>query len=337
MKQYAKPIMMSLSQNPLLRKVFPIFGDYYAGRFQNDESRLAIFFTKVEMLRRTLTFWRYAPRKNRGGLILNLLGFQILRYAWFNVKYRLRPQRSTQAQIYKQVSDEGCAVLPNYLSNERVEAVLSFYETHIGEASKHFKDFSELIIADNRGPFKQTPEYLDIFEKIKEWTNYKEVAETLIKKDLRVTPFISILKYRSELGSEFATQSDGQDTPHVDVFYPSFKMFIYLNDVPVENGPLTYYKKSQAFTFWNALTEYVTSVRYFWSGKDKLYPIDHTKFRFDKNYVRTPLSAQRGSAVLFNVQGIHCRGAFKKDVPRERLVLLVDFRQAECLIQKYAA
>ena len=76
---------------------------------------------------------------------------------------------------------------------------------------------------------------------------------------------------------------------------------------------------------------------YLLNDKNSLYPTEATVNLYKNNFKGVSANGVAGDLVLFNVCGIHARGEFQKDKFRERLVLLVDFRQVEVPIQNLAA
>jgi len=103
------------------------------------------------------------------------------------------------------------------------------------------------------------------------------------------------------------------------------------------NGPLTYYKGSQKFSIRRALQEYRDSVQYFAGAKNDIKPMSALEYVQRGGFSEEALTGAAGTGILFNVQGIHRRGDFLRDRNRERKVLLIDFRQVEAGIQRFAA
>ena len=216
-----------------------------------------------------------------------------------------------------------------------MQAILDFFEQHQSHKINHFEDLSELVIATSKGPIKDSADYQRIHSLIRKACRWDEIGMLLTRKHFSISPYVSILHNKSR--KEISLQEDGQDTPHSDVFYPSFKAFFYLSDVEVENAPLTYYKGSHACGISRAMREYGDSIRYFRGAKNDVKPMSLLPYVERHGFPKTPLIGAKGAAVLFNVQGVHRRGDFLKDRDRERKVLLVDFRQVETTFQRFAA
>lgn len=262
-----------------------------------------------------------------------------IRYYYHNLKFRLR--FVARDYPYPTLKQDGVQICPKFASEELLRLILTFYERQKNEAAHYFDDFSELIICNTHGPVKKeddktNAEFENITQVILEMAKIKDLGKSVSGKNISIFPFISILRSQSQPLSN--AQQDGQNTPHCDVFYPSHKLFIYLNTVTEDNGAFHYLSGSHAFSFKNAVNYYKDTFRYYFrGGKNAIYPTDATLGMYKNNFQWVAAGGNPGDGVLFNVQGIHKRGEFKKDTERERLVLLIDFRQAEVPVQKFAA
>lgn len=333
MRKQLKSFLTALSSNEMLRKCVPFLADWHQAFVIGDTTRQAVIRTEYAGLKRSLFFWRFAPRKYSGGAALNLLGLQFARYAAYNLRYGLRRRRGELAGLCAQ---SGIVVEPDLLSPAAVTRILDFYRDHKADAHDHFQDFTELVISNTRGPASADPAYADLVQFILDECGIRSRGEDLTGLPVKVFPFIAVLHYKSYVDQ--TAQCDGQDTPHADVFFPSFKLFVYLNEVGEDNGAFRYLAGSHRFSAGNALNAYRDSVRfYFRGGKRQLYPVDASRGLEGKGYQWLAACGAPGDGVFFNVQGVHRRGDFRKDQFRERLVLLVDFRQVEVPCQRFAA
>lgn len=316
-----------------MRRMVPFLADWESGFVLGDTSKQAIVASAYLRLKRSIFFWRWAPKKYVGGSLINLLGFQFFRYAFYNLRYLARSHRGV---LSAKCSKDGLVTVPAMLDLSMVNEVLELYRKHGANAQHHFKDFTELVICNTKGLAQPNPAYAALVDRLLNKCGLSAQGRDLTGVDLRIYPFISILHYKSFV--DRSDQSDGQNTPHADVFYPSFKLFIYLNEVGVQNGAFHYLLGSHRFSLRNAINAYKDSLKYYFKGgKRQLYPVDATAGLEGEGYQWFPACGHPGDGVFFNVQGVHKRGDFLKDSYRERLVLLVDFRQAEVPIQGLAA
>lgn len=322
-----------LSSIGILRKHILLLDYWYQGFVLGDRDKREAVGSVYSNLVRKFTLWRWAPRKFAGGAIPSLLGLQVLRYFFYNLRYLARSRRGELALA---CSKDGVVLKPSLLPPQAIEEILAFYGTHVGHAYNHFEDFTELQICNTKGPARAEPEYQKLVSDLLLKYRIAGYGEDITGVGLKIYPFISVLHYKSFVA--MAGQADGQNIPHADVFYPSFKLFVYLNDVDDTNGAFRYLKGSHRFAPSLAFNTYRDSFNYYFNGGNKqIYPTDASKGLPRNNYEWYSVCGKAGDAVFFNVQGIHRRGEFLKDQYRERLVLLVDFRQVEVPFQRFAA
>lgn len=333
MKKFLKSFLTGLSSIGFLRQLIPFLDNWHRAFVLGDKSRLEAVGSVYSGLVRTVFIWRWAPRKYAGGAIANLLGVQFLRYFFYNLRYIVRTGKGVLATECRR---SGIALAPKLLDKSIVDEILDFYRTHQADASNHFDDFTELLICNTKGPAKLSSEYEELIHRLLVTCGIADHGKDLTGLDLRLYPFISVLHYKSFV--DRVGQRDGQDIPHTDAFYPSFKLFVYLNDVDENNGAFRYLKGSHRFALNLALNAYKGALEYYFKGgKRQLYPTNATSRLTQGTYEWFSALGKPGDGVFFNVQGIHRRGNFTKDIYRERLVLLVDFRQVEVPFQRFAA
>ena len=340
MAQIGRKITTSLAKIEVLRKIFPSLGIRYKAFILNDHNARIVYNAEKTGRKRAINFWKWAPRKYWGGSILNLFGLSLLRYYFHNLKYKAR--FLFKKLPYQELKKDGIEIKKRAFSPELIKSINDFYKKYQKDSNQYFEDFSELIICDtkrpnhSKRPNEKTQDFVDMTDKILKEANIRELGKEITGKNVKIYPFISILHSTSDPKSK--EQGDGQNTPHVDVFYPSHKLFVYLNDVNDDNGAFRYFKGSHEFSFKNAINYYKDTFRYYFKGGNKaIYPTDASVGIHKNNYEWFHAHGKPGDGVLFNVQGIHRRGEFKKDKNRERVLVLVDFRQVEVPFQKLAA
>ena len=279
--------------------------------------------------------FNHAPRIFSGGVILNLFGFSIFRYLFFNLRYIARFKSIIREDLQKEFSENGFVKKDALLNQSQVDSILDFYRINSGKIVKHSDEYHELVISNTKGLVCDSNTYNEVLELLKKETDIFEIASKttgLIKEGL-VSPYISIIQFNSFV--ESGSQKDGVNTPHIDVFYPSTKFFIYLNEVNINNGAFTYLKGSNRFSVFNCFSYYLICLKYYFFLSKKNIPVDAYKINrnHNKKHDWIVLGGNAGDSVIFNVQGIHKRGEFDKSIYRERKVLLVDFRQSEGLFK----
>lgn len=333
MRKLVKSTLNALASIGLLRKLIPFLDTWHQGYNLGDKSKVGAIGVSYVNMKRQLMLWRWAPTKFSGGAIASLFGMQIIRYYFYNLRYLARRGKGSLAA---ECVSSGIVVRPQLLDSASVSEILDFYRNHQADTLHHFEDFSELVICNTKGPARPTPEYMQLVNRLLYEQGIIAHGEDLTGLKLKLFPFISVLHYKSHVDS--IGQRDGQNIPHADVFYPSFKLFIYLNDVDENNGAFRYLKGSHHFSFRHAINAYKDSLKYYIKGGNRqIYPTDAFADLNQNSYEWYSVAGKSGDAFFFNVQGIHRRGDFLKDQYRERLVMLVDFRQAEVPVQMLAA
>lgn len=326
-----RSIIIKISRNKLLHFI-PIFKLIYDAYIKEEISKKRLISAKIESIKRSILFWKWAPRKYWGGSVLNLFGFSLIRYLYFHLRFKIRFLFQKKRDI---INRDGIELVQSFLSEMDVNKFLNFYKENSNFTNNYFKDFSELIICNTKGLVYNNQEFIDIF-KILDNKNFKLIGQQMTGLKVKLCPFVSILHYKSF--PEDKLQEDGQNIPHFDVFYPSFKFFIYLNDVNEQNGAFKYLQNSHKFTFPNMINYYKDCfLHYFKKDNNSIFPTNATIGLYKNNFNWVSANGRAGDLVLFNVCGIHSRGEFLKDKFRERLVLLVDYRQVEVPIQQLAS
>ena len=280
------------------------------------------WFTKI-------AFWRTAPPKFVGGLIPSLLGLHVVRHYFIN--WMLKP-KSTDEKFAK-LENDGVQTVPQLLSSKDIAEVTSFYKAHYDKREIYYKDFSELVVSSNlpfvNNPLSEDKKFQEFYNWLDGKLDFRGTYAALCGRELRCKPWVSIVHSESfPNDNSYEPQADGNNTPHRDVFYPSYKIFVYLNDVSKDNAAFRYYPGSHRISNDSVSKVYMDSIKHYSQNSSKPYnPLDESP-----EYQCLHFEGEAGDAVFFNVQGIHRRGEHKMDKDRERLVLLIDFRQNDALI-----
>jgi len=332
-KLVRKFVIIPLSKIEHLRRSIPFFDIAYKAFILKDPKAIIIKDSLYTNFYRSIFFFRYAPKKFWGGYFLNYLGLPFVRYYYHNLRINLR--FCLKERYDQELHNKGIKIYENFLSQENLSYVNQFYDLNKSNFVKYFKDFGELTIANSKGITKDLDSYKQFIDYLEKHINFMEIGYKLTGTKFSVSPFISIIHYKSY--TDHKDQEDGQNIPHTDVFYPSYKIFIYLSDVSDDNGAFRYLEGSHIFSFKNAVNYYKNTIKYYRENNMKNYsPTDATTTLYLNDFKWNHACAKAGDAVFFNVQGIHRRGEFNKDQYRERIVLLIDFRQAEVMFQSLA-
>lgn len=318
------------SKISLARKIFPEIHIHYHQNVLNNPKKILFFSGHPARILNSYYFWKHAPKHFTGGLILNLFGLQIFRYLLHN---RLRPLEKISTD-FNELRLEGVQKLPSFLDKPFLKEISSFYEKNRHFANQYCKDFTELVISSNLADYPTSLQDLDAItwqQKIISTFDLSKIYQKISGHNMKVVPFISIIHHQSFPDGDYIPQLDGNNTPHRDVFYPSYKIFIYLNDVNEDNAAFIYFPKTHLTAKVPLHTVYLDSLRYYFYEKLLNRPVNSLNFYKEKPKPQNQIG-KAGDAVIFNVAGIHARGEYKLDIYRERIVLLIDFRQNESFL-----
>jgi Phytanoyl-CoA dioxygenase (PhyH) len=315
-----------------LRRRWPRMERRYAERVAGRAHRQRFLGGHPERLAKEawqrIAFWNSAPAHFTGGLLLNLMGMQVVR----SYVHNTRRAPADAHERFEPLRSLGVQRVPAMLGARDVALVRTFFEQHRHLSTVYLPDFSELAIYSNRLTYDDhygLPEFKRMHDFIVRKLELPRLYQDLSGKPLRVQPYVSILDHKHLMEGDHVPQQDGNNLPHRDVFYPSYKIFIYLNDVTEDNAAFVYYPGTHKSS--RGMAAYRSSLRYYRVEKRANRPVnalDHCAGSPQPQSQTGPA----GTGVVFNVAGIHRRGEYKTDRFRERIVLLIDFRQNDAWI-----
>ncbi|QKO22978.1 hypothetical protein [Rhodoferax sp. BAB1] len=186
MKNKIKALLTSLSRSEFLCKHSYFFRNWHAGFVLGDGTKKAIALGQIVGVYRGMFFWRYAPRKYVGGALLNLLGVQLLRYYFYNLRYLVRSRRGATAA---EIRSRGIVVKRGVLPQESVVRLLDFYANNRVNSANHFLDFSELVILNSKGVTRKDPAYVELAEHLLKDCGIDLLGRDLTGVKLTIAPF----------------------------------------------------------------------------------------------------------------------------------------------------
>lgn len=282
---------------------------------------------------------RGAPSYFSGGLILNLLGYQVIRTLYYHLRLSVRRRALGSGalvdELEKAVRVHGYTVVEDILRPETLVGLNSVLddpsrllhykrdhhpcgwtkctlhaggETFAVAKAADFDPYVREVLADRR-----------IFDTV----------ERLAGRKIDMTPEVAVFEWKvSEDKVALSHQFDFEDMLHADVSYPSYKIFLYLNDVTVANGPFVYCPDTHKLTLKRLFMEYFLSVAFYLTSKAPPHvpqPHRFTNWLIHKLGIRVqPVTGKANSMVLANVMGFHGRRRFDSTEPRR--VLFLNFR-----------
>ena len=270
-----------------------------------------------------------APRAFSGGYFVNLLGWQPLRLTVINRRLRRQSPGPFQGDI--SLARDGVVLLPGLVSPATVQRITDFYRAHPDFVSNYLTDFQELIL-DARDPALRHDHFQDeqvtsIVEAIHAELATEDLYLRVSGRPMKCRPFMSVLRHSYDpLFPVIHANADGNDVPHRDVYFPSFKLFVYLNEVTVDNAAFIYFPGTHRVAEFRLRDLYRLSLDYYRQTGDRLNvnPLQYGS----QDIVGVDQEGHAGDGVFFDVAGIHKRGNHGPDKVSERMVLLLDFRHS---------
>jgi hypothetical protein len=302
-------------------------------RVLNDRLEFSQVFLKFKRL---YTNMIGPPRYFSGGLILNLLGYQVIRTLYYHIRISLRLQRVNNrylpTKLELEVHKNGYGILENVLSNDALIGLNRLLDSpqllSSFKRDNHPCGWTKKVLhAGGSNVWGSHDEALNIYvDEILSNHYFFEVVERLSGRKIEVTPEISIFEWKPEADSiGLAHQFDFEDMFHADVSYPTFKAFLYLNDVNRENGAFSYCPNTHRFGIKRLVFEYFLSLAYYFSNKkyfNEPQPHRFTNWLVNKFNIKSiPIEGPANTMILANVMGFHKRERFFRNAPRRLLFL----------------
>jgi hypothetical protein len=303
---------------------------------ENDKIIFAGIIIKV---RNKINALNSPPSYFKGGLIINLFGYQIIRIFYFKIKLYLRSyafiRKEKQSPFELNVSQKGFGKIENAISlntinefNKLLDCKHNFLKY---KRDEHPCGWVKIVLhngGDNLINYQDNSIYKKYLNEILSIKNLLSTIECLSYRNIKHTPEISLFEWKvNKDDCSRDHQFDYEDILHADVAYPSFKVFLYLNDVDENNGPFSYSSYSHKLGFKRLLIEYIISVVYFIKKNSNNKPQPHaiTEWLTQRlKYDVTPLVGNSNTLILANVMGFHKRGRFNSTRPRR--ILYLNFR-----------
>jgi hypothetical protein len=280
------------------------------------------------------------PRKLHGGLgyhrgprWVNRLGYQVFRAAYKNVDWWLRrSDAASDVRAYVDALDrDGCVAIPDFLEPQAFDRVRAEYDD-----SRRSIPYKVWVVEDNG----VVEEQLDLnLHREAFAATYAELVgsarmQSIIGSALRrplVAPRVSArIWFRPSNPPEARGFGHvvGANYGHADMHFPTFKAWLYLNDIDETNGAFRFALGSHKMTLQRLAYEYDASIRVAANRHEGDRPGDPYAL------VRAPTPAQaaamglaeytsmcgaRNTLVIANTQGFHQQGLFQPDVVREAI------------------
>ena len=106
---------------------------------------------------------------------------------------------------------------------------------------------------------------------------------------------------------------DTQKEYHYDTFYSTFKAWLYIDDVKIDDGPFYYIKNSHKFSLKRFFQEWIFSIKYSFNKKidDSFRYGNSLKNQNKFNNEALKFNGGKNTFIMANTHGLHRRGDSK--------------------------
>tara|TARA_B100002051_G_C16732371_1_gene639053 strand:- start:531 stop:1433 length:903 start_codon:yes stop_codon:yes gene_type:complete len=262
----------------------------------------------------------FSDQKKLHSKILNLLGVQPFR-TWIAHKIKERNQRFVIIDMPKnmkaQMEENGYVKIERALKKNQQffdlrKECKNAFDNHPNRNYVDDKDASYIWINLDSKELKYYPrikEFLhsDLMELFYNMSIYNQSQRISFNE-------ISINLHRVWTKKGFSRESNQK--LHTDIFFPSTKGWLYLDDVKNNEGPLVYVPKSNKIDFWRLKFEYKSSL--FSNNDSGSWRITEkelkTQFKNEKI-----LDVKSNTMIIADTMGFHRRGDTIDDKPRDTI------------------
>ncbi|MBS1517231.1 MAG: phytanoyl-CoA dioxygenase family protein [Bacteroidetes bacterium] len=272
------------------------------------------------------------PSLYSGGLLLNILGFHVIRTIFLSA-WRLKPKNlnGRYKEILEILKQDGIVVIPDFFPRDQFDEIKKEYENlyadwkpsdftyeKFNNRQKKFPEYFETIA--ERFVTPDTPAFVKYFMNNE---MIREVTSSIVHRRIRTRPYHHFWFLQSRNPDKKVDRLHIASFPHADVPYPTIKVFLYLNDVDESNAAYTYAKGSHKLTLKRIMLEYKLSVRYSRNGDDKVTEEELNLLGYRSEHI----CGKANTLFISNNMGYHNRGIFSTTMPR--ITAQLDYRNLE--------
>lgn len=266
--------------------------------------------------------WHKSFKKNPiiGSYFLNKIGLHVLRYAIAHFLFYVRQlflSPLVSNQIRKKFKQDGYVIIPNFL--ESIE--FSVLKNAINDFDGEYYEIKEGPTRTRRVFFNA--DTIGLSKTIIDVANNDRLLK-LIRYASSKNRWPSFHIENIIHGIETARNQDPQKVLHSDCFHPTVKAWLFIDSVNQNNGPFTYVKSSNQFSWSRLKWEYHQSLlastkeekankKRNWDGSFRAGSDDLRLMGYEE-----PISmiVEANSLVIANTHGFHCRGQANENASR---------------------
>ena len=279
------------------------------------------------------------PKNYYNNIILNILGFQVLRYLFYNFFHFIFNHSKTRNiendKKYLELKNEGITVIEDCFSEDDFATIAKVFDSEIKKEEK-------ICNKDNTG-LNWTILTFDMntnnhkLKNVHDIVCKNQIIQNIILKSLNIKdigkPIIAFQMLENPNDNE--DDKDIQLALHSDRFFPCFKLYLSVETNDIKNGAYRYSKRSHRFSLKRLIHEYEFSIRNallslgFKIDRDFEYSRCVPKKRYFKNfYANTEtISTKKNTVVISNNKGFHSRGKMEKGTTRKQIRIVYYYLQ----------
>lgn len=206
------------------------------------------------------------------------------------------PDRSvtSRPEIFDAVRRDGFALVPNYLSPERLDALRREVFALPGLLDGSYSGplpFTHKA-SDGLCGFGITRELPEAYAATVENQELHGIARALFGSTIRLSAAAILSKYNKD-------KIDSAEVPHWDDWRVRLKMFIYLTDVNAENAPTLFIRNSVDRVPWRLEKDFASVHFPVGSAGGSWWPVDQLGLE------RVLCTGKAGTMLVFDARGIH--------------------------------
>lgn len=281
------------------------------------------------------------PKTYGGSLILNLLGWQIIRifalWVWRVARPRI-PVDSRYRTEFKELSKDGAVLKQNFFSAEDY----AYIQDEFNRLKPEFEpDGTEIGLphVDRMSIYDRrvSQKFRDLILHAPMIT---ELSEAYLNKKYHFPLHVYLTNVHLSANEIGLPQNGGTNNLHMDVPTRVFKAFYYVNDVTEANGAMRYaFGTHRHGIWWRLWFEYVLSIRY---AINRFFPDPKHEYRAGEPWVRItdaeerryginpePLTAPGNTMAVADVGAFHRRGIMHQ--AGERHTIEINYREVDTL------
>ena len=252
--------------------------------------------------------------------ILNILGIQSFRYFTSKILYFIK-FLFLKRKEYLGLFYHGFEIEKNFLTENNFLKIQQEYLSAINNPKYSKKIFQT---NDHKESIEITS--VDIDENIKldypnlyELRNNEKIVNFFLKCEQRNKVKIYMCLEKIETVDDL--NLDTQKEYHYDTFYSTFKAWLYIDDVKIDDGPFYYIKNSHKFSLKRFFQEWIFSIKYSFNKKidDSFRYGNSLKNQNKFNNEALKFNGGKNTFIMANTHGLHRRGDSKINTIRNTI------------------